>query len=263
MLLIIIVIALLILLYFAFFTGKPTPGPELYENIQDPVTVEATVSDKHIATNMRSKNRNLIYGITFQCDDGESREFIVDKKTYARLNDGDKDTLVYLNQQFLGFGDHGATEAVLLSDVSDHGFTHEDFDENIDIELYPGMEEHSSLSQGDRKDFERFKAAKKLAAKTESFEENTESLRDYPPTKLLEKVEMYPFLKSEPRVISLISNVYKEALSDMYAFEGDSRKGVAADSVFINKSEFRVLIRFQEAPKPLEHTIYFEFSTNE
>ena len=263
MLLVVILIALLILLYFAFFTGKSTPAPELYEDIHDPVIVEATVVDKQIATNMRSKSRDLIYGVTFHCDDGESREFFVDKKTYDELNADDKDTLVYLDNQFFGFGDHGATEAGFAGAVNDDGFTHEDFDESIDIELYPGMEERSALSEGDRKDLELFKAAKKLSAKTESFKENTGSLPDYPSTKLLEKVNMYPFLKSEPRVISLISNAYKEALSDMYAFEGDARQGVAADSVFINKNEFRVLVRLQEAPKPLEHTIYFEFSANE
>jgi len=263
LLLLIVAIALGILLYFAFFTGKPAPTPELYEDIHDPLTVEATVTDKHIATNMRSKSRDLIYSITFDCDDGESREFFVDKKTYNKLNTDDRDTLVYLEQQFLGFGDHGAVESGFAHAVNDNGFTHDDFDETIDVEQYPGMEEQSALSGDDRKELARFNAAKKLAPKTESFEDATPSLRDYSPTNLLEKITMYPFLKSESRIISLLSSAYKAALSDMYAFEGELRKGIAADSVFINKNEFRVHITLQEAPEPLEHTIIFEFSANE
>ena len=265
MLLIIIIaaIAVAILIYFAFFSGKTAPYTELLEDIGNPSIVEATVEDMSTRAIVTEKGPGMLYRITFKCDDGKTHEFDVEEDTYATLSIGDKNTLVYMNRRFFGFGDHGGLDTDLECAVNNDGFTHDDFDESIDIEQYPEMESRAAFSEDDRRDFARFNAAEKLTATTESFEEITASLEDYPPAALLEKITMYPFLKSDPKIMSLFSRAYNEALNDMHGFDGDSRKGVSADSVYINKNEFRVLIKLQEAPKPLDSTIYMEFSANE
>lgn len=260
---VIVVIAIAILTFFAFSGGSSGSTPAIREDVIEDSAVNAAVKEKDIRENRIKRNHSLTYFVMFDCEDGVSREFEVPSALYNAIETGEQGELVYMGERFLGFGDYGAVETD-SEPVLEDGFTYDDYDESIDFELDPAaQDELSGLDPETQESFALFRDRKILPAKTETVADEAVALGEYPPLSLLEKTTVYPFLKREDAVRRMFLRTYGEALSDLLGFDGDSRKGSAADSEFINKNEIRVLITLQETTPPLLNRITAEFGVNE
>lgn len=266
----IIVIAVIAAAILIFFSFKPAdvPQPELVNETLEDVAAGATVKLKTVENDPTTKRSHLKYFAVFTLDDGADIEFLVGPETYNALNVGDRDTLVYRGDVFIGFGDVGAAaepaESAEAAPDAD-GFTLDDYDETIDVEIPMDMETSGTdrLEGADQKDYELFMAREKLPLKTESIADETGSFEDYPAAGLLEKTTIYPFLKRESEVRRMFLRTYSEALKDMRGYAGDSRTGRAADSVLLRKNEIRLAITVTELPNPLPNRVEAEFGVNE
>lgn len=268
--LIIAVVAFAIMAYFSFFGGKTDVSGQADSRIRN-VRAEATeigaaVKRMYITEDGKKRKHDLMHMAVFECDDGEYREFPVNSDIFGEIRPGERATLIYSEHIFLGFGEHGAAaiadgDAVTLPDGDD--FSYDDFDASIDIEQGFDLPAEAPLSAEDALYFEGFRRKVKLPAKTETIEVETDSLTGYPARDLLQKITLYPFLKRESDIVRMFERTYRDAVSDMLGFDGNSRKGIAADSVFINKNEIRTIITVQENPPPLRSKITAEFGVNE
>lgn len=259
---IIAVIAAAILVYFSFFSGRQVSEPELRDETGEESLINAAVSGKRVGKSQRRRTYFILYYVEFECEDGEFREFSVGPTIYEAVEIGDRDTLVYAGVQFVGFGDHGAIAVEGEPEVEDDGFTYEDYDESIDMEQDVELPAASGLDPENEELLEQFRSREKLPAKTETVGDEG-PLAEYSALTLLEKMTIYPFLKREDAVRRIFRRTFDEAMSDLRGFEGDSRKGRAADSVIINRNEIRVTITLEENPRPLEDRVTAEFGVND
>lgn len=269
----IVAIAVAILLYFSFFAGKQAAPDEteteiVSHKLEDSV-VGASVRDKYIEAGSRGL---IVRTVVFACDDGVEREFTISEEIFDAIRMGERDTLIYSGAMFLGFGEHGGAEipdgeADNLS--SDSDFSYDDFDESIDIEQSIAMPDgdafstEDSLSVEDKEHFEQFLDYVRLPAKSETVEDETDSLAKYNAAALLQRVTLYPFLKREGKVARMFDRTYRDAIDDMLGYAGESRQGKAADGLTINDNEIRVVITVQELPPPLRNKITAEFGVND
>lgn len=265
------VIAAAVLVYFSFFTGKTADNlqPELVEEALEDIAVTATVNAKTVESNPARRQSRLKYFVIFTLDNGEHLEFSVKPEIFKALKAGDRDTLVYHDDVFIGFGDIGAVadSAETSEDFSetDDGFTLDDYDESIDIEIAADTDAANQvkINEEDLEDYKLFNEREKLQLKTEAIAVETESYMDYQAENLLDKITVYPFLKRENEVRRMFVKTYSEAVKDLLGYEGDSRTGRSADSVFVNRNEIRVAITIVEKPLPLLTHIEAEFGVNE
>lgn len=269
---IIAVIAAVVLFYFSF---KPSqvPQPELVEDALEDIAVTATVKYKTVESNPAIRQSHLKYFAVFALDTGEDIEFSIGREIYGALNEGDRDTLVYHGEVFVGFGDIGASADSAETDGSggeetaspNDSFTLDDYDESIDVEIAIDTEASGGgvVSGEDREDYDIFINREKLPVKTETITGETESYAEYPAGSLLDKVTIYPFLKREIEVREMFLKTYSEAVNDLLGYSGGSRTGRAADSIFLKKNEIRVVITIEEKPLPLLSRIEAEFGVNE
>lgn len=260
---VIIAVAAVVLVFLAFSGGSASHASEIRDVIIRESVVYAVVKNIDVRENMGKRGQYLTYFITFDCDDEITREFEVSLNLYDTIEIGEYGELVYAGERFVGFGEHGAAELDSGLPPED-GFTYDDYDESIDVELDVAMTvETGGLDPEDQKYFELFLDREIIPAKTESIEDETDSLKEYSAVSLLGKITIYPFLKKEEAVRRIFFKAYGEAMNDLLGFEGDARKGVAADSASINKNEIRVSITLQERPYPLKNKIHAEFGVNE
>lgn len=253
-----------ILIYFAFFAKSEVPAePEIIEEAPADSVIDATVIGKTIAEAGSRRNNFLTYVVTFECDDGEIREFNVNADIFGKLQDKERDTLVYNGRVFVGFGAHGAVGEAEDFSATDSGFTYDDYDESIDIEQVPDASEGLGLDGENRELYKQFIARKKLPTKVEEIEDETDSLKDYSALSLIKKTTLYPFLAMESDVRRMFARTYDEAMNDLLGFDGDSRRGRSADSVVVNKNEIRIAITLQEQPAPLRCKVHAEYGVNE
>lgn len=264
----ILLIASAVLIYFSFKpSGDAQSDPVLVSEAIEDIAVGATVSDKTVETNPASRRGSLKYFIVFTLDDGSNLEFSVMPEIHGAINVGDRDTLVYHGDVFVGFGDIGAAEDSGEGETwqAGDGFTLDDYDESIDVEIPIGVEAPAAdaFDEETRRYYGLFLSREKLPTKTETVTDETESFAGYSPVKLLEKTSIYPFLQREGEVRRMFISAYSNALTDLRGYEGNSRTGRAADSVRLRKNEIRVVITVQELPPPLICRIEAEFGVNE
>lgn len=263
---IIAVIAVAVLCYFSF---KPSQVPQskLVEDALEDIAVTATVKNKTVESNPAIRQSHLKYFAIFVLDTGEDIEFSISREIYDLLNVGDRDTLVYHDGVFVGFGDIGASadSGGEDADSPDIDFTLDDYDESIDVEIPIDTEVSvpSVVNEEDREDYDIFMSHEKLTVKTETVTGETESYSDSPAGSLLDKITIYPFLKREAEVREMFLKTYADAVNDLLGYDGGSRTGRAADSIYLKKNEIRVVITIEEKPLPLLSRIEVEFGVNE
>lgn len=266
---IIIIIAVSLLIYFAYFNKNREEfadlEPELRDVKNEASSVVAVLKDKSSAVGGKGRGRNLVNLAVFDCEDGEEREFFVNRQIFEEIDIGERDTLIYSGNIFLGFGERGATETISdeISEI-DGGddFCYDDFDENIDVEQSMEIPGETALTSEDAEALKKFRVKVKLPAKSETIEDETDSLTGYQARELLKKTTLYPFLRWESDVLVLFERTFQDAVSDMLGYASATRKGMAADSVSINKSEIRAVITVEERP-PFKSKITAGFGVND
>lgn len=266
------VLILLVILVVIFFPQikeafKTDTSARLNEEVLADIAEMATVTDKQVSESGIRRNRYIDYSVVFETDDGKTLEFSLRKEVFEEIEIGERDMLVYQEARFIGFGDHAAVQADAVPEASreDGTFFYDDYDETIDVELVPDSEENpasGALSGEEKELLAQWNDRIRLPQKISAAEAETEDLYAYSAVKLLERTDTYRFLKNDPQIGSLFTKVYAAALRELEGFAGDTRGGRAADSVFISKSEFSLLISLQENTAPLLHKITAEFCVN-
>ncbi len=265
---IIIVFAVLILAFFSY-RGRNLPVIEstLKDETGEETLISATVKSKAVTENGTKRQHYLMYLVEFSCDDGEVREFNLPEEVFKAVKVGVQDTLICSDNLFIGFGDYGAVsddiDAEIDEALGENGFSYDDFDESMDIELVSEFAGENKLTTEDKAFFAQFRERKKLPMKLENLQAETDDLSTYPTADLLQSTTIYPFLAWESDVRKLFREAYSAAYEDMLGFDGNARKGKAADSIIINKNEVRVAVIVEQKPKPLASLISVEYGINE
>lgn len=270
--LIIVAIAVVIVVYFAFFAGKDSGVRESFQEaitqteslVNEDTEVTASVRNKYVVPAARGR---IAHMVVFACDDGAEREYALDKEIFDALFIDQRDTLIFSGAMFLGFGAYGGTDIEDDAGAISHddAFSNEDFDETIDIEQIPDLEQAytDTLGVEDKQALERFLNYEKLPPKSEVVADDPDTFAMYRTDRLLQKLTVYPFLKREEKIARMFERVYVDALEDMRGYDGNARRGMAADDMLLNGNEIRLVITVQEAPPPLRCSVNAEVGVND